>query len=256
MKGLFVPGWAATAGLYAAGLPEGWEVLGPPSFRTSRGELSAYRRWLGAEIARRRTPVALAGHSMGGALALLAAADQPDLVEKLILLSPAGLPLNKPLRASTATFVGQVARRRYPIGELRPRAHPHGNRAAGRATSGAKRARPGPHAGTRADPQASHSLHGNWMRQRRADHPRALPPTRNSSQRKLPRTGRLGRTHLDDHRTPTARQRTDTLSLRLITGRRSPARASAYRVTGCCSGNPASARATSSVESIPTGRAE
>lgn len=119
MKGLFVPGWAATAGLYAAGLPEGWEVLGPPSFRTSRGELSAYRRWLGAEIARRRTPVALAGHSMGGALALLAAADQPDLVEKLILLSPAGLPLNKPLRASTATFVGQVARRRYPIGELR-----------------------------------------------------------------------------------------------------------------------------------------
>jgi pimeloyl-ACP methyl ester carboxylesterase len=55
---------------------------------------------------------------MGGALALLAAIDQPELVEKLILLSPAGLPVNKPLRASTATFVGQVARGCYPAGEL------------------------------------------------------------------------------------------------------------------------------------------
>ncbi len=118
MNGLFVPGWAATAGLYAAGLPEGWDALQLPSFRTTRGELSAYRRWLGAELTRRPTPVVLAGHSMGGALALLAAVDQPDLVEKLILLSPAGLPLNKPMWASTATFVGQVARGCYPAREL------------------------------------------------------------------------------------------------------------------------------------------
>jgi pimeloyl-ACP methyl ester carboxylesterase len=118
MNGLFVSGWAATTGLYLAGLPEGWEALELPSFRTTRGELSTYRRWLGAEIARRPTPVALAGHSMGGALALLAAVDQPELVEKLILLSPAGLPLSKPMWASTATFAGQVARRCYPAGEL------------------------------------------------------------------------------------------------------------------------------------------
>ena len=118
MTGLFVPGWGATAGLYVAGLPEGWEALELPAFRTTRGELLAYRRWLGAEITRQRTPVALAGHSMGGALALLAAVDQPEMVEKLILLSPAGLPLHKPLWASTTTFVGQVARGCYPASEL------------------------------------------------------------------------------------------------------------------------------------------
>lgn len=118
MKGLFVPGWGATGNLYRPGLPEGWEALDLPAFRTTRGELLTYRRWLGAEITRRRTPVALAGHSMGGALALLAALDQPEKVEKLILFSPAGLPLNKPLRASMATFAGQVARGCYPTGEL------------------------------------------------------------------------------------------------------------------------------------------
>lgn len=118
MRGLFVPGWGATAGLYVTGLPESWEALELPAFRTTRGELLAYRRWLGAELTRRRTPVALAGHSMGGALAILAAVDQPELVERLILLSPAGLPLKKPLWASTVTFVRQVARGCYPAGEL------------------------------------------------------------------------------------------------------------------------------------------
>lgn len=113
-----MPGWGATAGLYVAGLPEGWEALELPAFRTTRGELLAYRSWLGVEIMRRRTPVALAGHSMGGALALLAALDQPEMVEKLILMSPAGLPLNKPMWASMATFAGQVARGCYPVREL------------------------------------------------------------------------------------------------------------------------------------------
>jgi pimeloyl-ACP methyl ester carboxylesterase len=118
MRGLFVPGWAATAGLYAAGLPEGWEALQPPSFRATHGELPAYRGWLGAELARRPGPVMLAGHSMGAALALLAATDNPGRVEKLVLLSPAGLPLTKPIPASIATFAGQDLRRRYPTREL------------------------------------------------------------------------------------------------------------------------------------------
>jgi len=55
---------------------------------------------------------------MGGALALLAAVDQPGLVERLILVSPAGLPLTKPMRASMVTFVRQVVRGRYPVGHL------------------------------------------------------------------------------------------------------------------------------------------
>jgi pimeloyl-ACP methyl ester carboxylesterase len=119
VTGLFLPGWGATARLYAAGVPRGWEALELPSFREARGEFLAYRTWLALEIDRRRTPVALAGHSMGGALALLAALDRPGLVEKLILLSPAGLPLTKPIRASMVTFAGQVLTGRYPLGQLR-----------------------------------------------------------------------------------------------------------------------------------------
>jgi pimeloyl-ACP methyl ester carboxylesterase len=119
VTGLFLPGWGATTRLYAAGLPPDWEALELPSFRSTRGEFLAYRTWLTDEIDRRRTPVALAGHSMGAALALLAAIDRPGLVERLILLSPAGLPLSKPIRAGMVTFAGQVVTGRYPLGQLR-----------------------------------------------------------------------------------------------------------------------------------------
>jgi pimeloyl-ACP methyl ester carboxylesterase len=119
VRGLFLPGWGATAGLYAAGLPEGWEALELPSFRKARGDFLTYRDWVAGELVRRRTPVALAGHSMGGALALLAAIDQPDLVEQLILVSPAGLPLTKSMKSSMVTFTRQVVSGRYPFGHLR-----------------------------------------------------------------------------------------------------------------------------------------
>ena len=118
MGGLFVPGWGATAGLYSAGLPEGWVALELPSFRSTGGDFGAYRRWLVDEIARRPTPIVVAGHSMGGTLALLAAAEQPELVEQVIMLSPAGLPLTKPMRASVRTFARQVVRGCYPAREL------------------------------------------------------------------------------------------------------------------------------------------
>jgi pimeloyl-ACP methyl ester carboxylesterase len=55
---------------------------------------------------------------MGGALALLAAIERPDAVARLVLVSPAGLPLTKTMRASTATFVRQVIAGRYPLGHL------------------------------------------------------------------------------------------------------------------------------------------
>ena len=118
MTGLFLPGWGATSDLYAAGLPEGWEALELPSFRQSRGELFVYRRWLADELVRRQAQVALGGHSMGGVLALLAAIDRPEFVERLVLVSPAGLPLTKTMRASAATFVRQVAAGRYRLGHL------------------------------------------------------------------------------------------------------------------------------------------
>ena len=116
-RSLFIPGWGAPARLYRAGLPEEWHALELPSFRKTRGELPAYRTWLGEQISG-RGPVALAGHSMGAALALLAAVDRPDLVERLILLSPAGLPLTKPIPSSLFTWVRQVATGRFPLGQV------------------------------------------------------------------------------------------------------------------------------------------
>jgi pimeloyl-ACP methyl ester carboxylesterase len=111
---LFLPGWGAPAGLYRPGLPDGWAVVSPPGF-----ELRKHRLWLERELASRGDSVVLAGHSMGGALALLAAAARPDLVRRLILISPAGLPLRKPLRDSARDFVRQAAAGRYPRRELR-----------------------------------------------------------------------------------------------------------------------------------------
>ena len=112
---LFLPGWGAPAALYAPSLPASWQALDPPSFASSGGSLAAYRRWLGGEL-RDRGRSRLAGHSMGAALAILAAADSPELVERLVLIAPAGLPMEKPIRASARDFVRQLARGSYPRG--------------------------------------------------------------------------------------------------------------------------------------------
>jgi pimeloyl-ACP methyl ester carboxylesterase len=64
--------------------------------------------------------VTLAGHSMGGALALAAAARRPACVRRLVLVSPAGLPIVKPIRRSLADFTLQLAQRRYPAAQAAP----------------------------------------------------------------------------------------------------------------------------------------
>lgn len=114
---LFLPGWGAGGSLYGPGLPEGWRALEPPSFLASRGSFSELRRWLVAELDRHPGPVELAGHSMGGALAIAAAAERPDRVSRLLLITPAGTPLAKPFRRSVVDFARQVALRRYPADE-------------------------------------------------------------------------------------------------------------------------------------------
>jgi pimeloyl-ACP methyl ester carboxylesterase len=114
---VFLPGWGAIARLYTPGLPEGWVSLELPSFTQTRGELVVYHHWLLDELARRHR-VALAGHSMGAVLALLGAIERPELVERLVLVSPAGLPLTKTMRASTATFFRQVLTGRYRLEHL------------------------------------------------------------------------------------------------------------------------------------------
>ena len=55
---------------------------------------------------------------MGAALAILAAATAPEHVQGLLLLAPAGLPLSKPVRTSAGDFVGQLARRTYPLADV------------------------------------------------------------------------------------------------------------------------------------------
>jgi len=113
MSALFLPGWGAPIALYEPALPAGWHGLEPPSFAASRGSLAAYRSWLRGELHRAgRSP--LAGHSMGAALAILAAAESPELVERLVLVAPAGLPLLKPIRASLLEFLRQCASGSYP----------------------------------------------------------------------------------------------------------------------------------------------
>ena len=117
--GLFVPGWGAPASLYRRGLPEGWQVVELPTFRRGLGKLDRYRDVVRSAVAAAGRPVTLAGHSMGGALAVLVAVEEPQLVERLILVSPAGLPLGKSLHASAVTFLGQVRRGSYSATTLR-----------------------------------------------------------------------------------------------------------------------------------------
>jgi pimeloyl-ACP methyl ester carboxylesterase len=110
---VFLPGWGAPAALYASALPRNWDVLEPPGFAFSGGSLAPYRRWLELEL-QGRGRSSLAGHSMGGALAILAAASRPELVERLVLIAPAGMPLDKPIRESVREFARQVVSGNYP----------------------------------------------------------------------------------------------------------------------------------------------
>jgi pimeloyl-ACP methyl ester carboxylesterase len=119
MRKLFLPGFGASGRLYARGLGHGWEALDPPSFRSTNGLFARYRSWLDRELQRSQEPVWLAGHSMGGALAVLAAASVPERISRLTLVCPAGLPLRKPIPHSLALFAGQVTRRRYDLREVR-----------------------------------------------------------------------------------------------------------------------------------------
>jgi len=114
MRRLFVPGWGAPAALYARGLAPRWDVLDPPRFGEARGQLGHYLDWLMAEVDSADSGVVLGGHSMGGALAVLAAIRRPEQVKRIVLLAPAGLPLAKPIGRSLADFGVQMALGRYP----------------------------------------------------------------------------------------------------------------------------------------------
>ncbi|MGE5274621.1 MAG: alpha/beta fold hydrolase [Verrucomicrobiota bacterium] len=115
---LFLPGFAVRGSLYRPGLPNSWRALEPPPLSRTHGRFQVYRDWLLGVLTHEGRPVQLAGHSMGAALAITAAADRPDLVERLILFSPAGLPLSKPMLDSLVLLTRQALQGLYPAAEV------------------------------------------------------------------------------------------------------------------------------------------
>ena len=102
MPRLFVPGFGALPSLYEPALADGWTVVESPSFRRAASldsRLAALRR----AVDRYAGPLTLAGHSMGAALAVGLAFEQPERIERLVLVAPAGLWLT--LRAGAFTRV-------------------------------------------------------------------------------------------------------------------------------------------------------
>jgi pimeloyl-ACP methyl ester carboxylesterase len=114
---LFLPGFGARARSYDDGLPVGWESLQPPPPSVTGGSVAALANWVSSEIARRPGPAFLAGHSMGAALAILVAAQNPDAVSGLLLIAPAGLPLSKPIRTSAGDFTRQLVTGTHRVGD-------------------------------------------------------------------------------------------------------------------------------------------
>jgi pimeloyl-ACP methyl ester carboxylesterase len=116
--GVLLPGWGAPARFYDRGLPPGWKALELPRFGRSDGSFGFYRDWVVDELSRLEPPIRLGGHSMGGALAIAAAAADPERYGRLVLISPAGLPISKPISRIVLDFWRTVASRRFPAGPL------------------------------------------------------------------------------------------------------------------------------------------
>jgi pimeloyl-ACP methyl ester carboxylesterase len=115
MRRLFVPGLGAPPAIYARALEPRWRVLTPPTFAASNGSLRAHVAALVGEIDASPGPTTIAGHSMGAAIAVLATLERPDSVARLVLVSPAGLPLTKPVRRSLTDFARQLVTGSYPL---------------------------------------------------------------------------------------------------------------------------------------------
>jgi pimeloyl-ACP methyl ester carboxylesterase len=117
MASVFVPGYGAAASFYRPALGAGWTIHEPPSFRRA-SSFEAHLASLRATLERVPARFTLAGHSMGAALAVVAALQQPERVERLLLIAPAGLPLTKPMRDSLRDFCRQTAHGVYSPREL------------------------------------------------------------------------------------------------------------------------------------------
>ncbi|MCO4745787.1 MAG: alpha/beta fold hydrolase [Proteobacteria bacterium] len=117
---VFVHGWAVTGGLWNP-VFERWagaETLLAPDLQgtgwsskpTTGYTLAQHASDVAELIASGSGPVTLVGHSMGGAIAQLVAVEHPELVERLILVSPvpaSGVPLAEEDRAYFRSLRGK-----------------------------------------------------------------------------------------------------------------------------------------------------
>jgi pimeloyl-ACP methyl ester carboxylesterase len=115
---IFIPGYGALPGFYRAALRDTWAVHEAPAFSTCAG-FAEHVASLRARMKATDRPLILAGHSLGAAVAVAASLHAPDLVERLVLIGPAGLPLTKPILDSLRELRAQARAGAYPRGELR-----------------------------------------------------------------------------------------------------------------------------------------
>jgi pimeloyl-ACP methyl ester carboxylesterase len=115
MRRLFVPGLGAPPSIYARALDASWRVVRAPSFAESGGSLRLHVSALVAELDAANEPATVAGHSMGAAVAVLATLERTEAVARLVLVSPAGLPLTKPIHASLRDFARQLRAGSFPL---------------------------------------------------------------------------------------------------------------------------------------------
>jgi len=89
-------------------------ILDPPSFVASGATVAAYRRWIVERCRARPGPFTLAGHSFGAVLAVHAALADRVEVERLVLVSPSALPLEKPVPLMFWDFSRRLAACWFP----------------------------------------------------------------------------------------------------------------------------------------------
>jgi pimeloyl-ACP methyl ester carboxylesterase len=86
----------------------------------STGSVARYRDWLVEDVLPPDVPVVLGGHSMGAAVAVLAAGAAPERVSHLVLVAPSGLPLAKPVARIVFDFLRNVAAGRFHAADVLP----------------------------------------------------------------------------------------------------------------------------------------
>ena len=91
--------------MYVPGLPPRWLCPEQPGFGETEGRFAAYVDWAIELVREHGAPLHLAGHSLGGAVAIAVAAREPGRVHRVTAFGPAGLPVEHGLRQAARDVV-------------------------------------------------------------------------------------------------------------------------------------------------------